>query len=313
MPQSFSDVRSYPFDQIAHAAQVLGRSKQRLKIFKAIYHGKKRSKTVNEIATTTGLKRIRVLQEGKLLADNYIIKLIRAAGTIAYEKDSFYSANKKRIIRLVQDPVAFDSIPTSSRPHPVWPKNATIRLPRTRIQARYITIDEIDSFSRVEQVRVEPGRYMPMPEATFKRGVAKILKEGGHFSDWGGERYDLYTNKVSISGRRFLAAFAFKGIGTKGILTPGKMGKNGDQIQRLFKTPASVFIVQYWGQISDSVIDQMAEFAKAKSVSEGTLIYYGIINGDDSNRLVKAYPYAFRAKMAQTKLAKSQTPIQHSI
>lgn len=294
MPLSVSGVRSNPYDQIAYAVGILGRSKQRLKIFKAIYRGKRRAKTVNEIATATGLNRIRVLQEGKWLADNQIVKAIRAAGITAYEKDRFYSAHKKKIIRLVQDPVAFDSLPTKTRPHPVWPEGATIRIPSVRIQARFITIDEIDSFKRVERIGVEPGKYVPMQESRFKSGIAKILGEGGCFKDWGGERNDLYTDKVRISGRRVLAAFAFKGISTKGILTPRKMGKNGDQIQRLFKTAASVFFVQYWGQISESVIEQMAEFAKAKSAGEGTLVRYGVIDGDDSKRLIKAYPRAFR-------------------
>ena len=71
------------------------------------------------------------------------------------------------------------------------------------------------------------------------------------------------------------------------------MGKNGDQIQRLFKTAASVFMVQYWGQVAESVTEQMEEFAKAKSAVEGTVVYFGIIDGDDSNRLLKAYPKAF--------------------
>jgi len=149
MSQSISHVPPYHYDRIAHAVSVLGRSKQRLKIFKAIYRGKKRSKSVNEIATTTGLNRIRVLQEGRFLADNEIVKLIRAAGTIAYEKYPFYSANKKRILQLVQDPVAVESMPASYRLRRAWPKDATIRIPRVRVQTQYITIDEIDSFNRV--------------------------------------------------------------------------------------------------------------------------------------------------------------------
>jgi hypothetical protein len=55
------------------------------------------------------------------------------------------------------------------------------------------------------------------------------------------------------------------------------MGKNGDQIQRLFKTAACVFIVQYWGQVAESVVEQMAEFAKAKSATEASVVFYGII------------------------------------
>ena len=294
MSLSVSDVRSSPSDQIAHAVGVLGRSRQRLAIFKAIYRGKKRVKTVNEIATATGLDRIRVLQEGRLLADNQIVKQVRAAGITAYEKDPFYKAQKKKILRLTQDPVAFANLPTKTRPQAVWPKTVTIRIPRSRIQARYITIDDIDSFGRVARIRVEPGQYTAIAESRFKNGIAKILGEGGKFKDWGGERNDLYTNRVRISGRRLPVAFAFKGVGTRGILTPRLMGKNGDQIQRLFKTAACVFIVQYWGQVAESVVEQMAEFAKAKSATEGSLVFYGVIDGGDSNRLLKAYPQAFR-------------------
>lgn len=32
---------------------------------------------------------------------------------------------------------------------------------------------------------------------------------------------------------------------------PGMMGKNGDQIQRLFNTPADVFFVQYEGEVKE--------------------------------------------------------------
>jgi hypothetical protein len=294
MPLSVSDVRSSPSDQIAHAVEVLGHSRQRLAIFKAIYRGKKRVKTVNEIATETGLDRIRVLQEGRLLADNQIVKQVRAAGITAYEKDPFYKAQKKKILRLTQDPVAFANLPTKTRPQAVWPKSVTIHIPGPRIQARYITIDDIDSFGRVARIRVEPDEYTAMAESRFKNGIAKILGEGGKFKDWGGERNDLYTNRVRISGRRLPAAFAFKGVGTRGILTPRLMGKNGDQIQRLFKTAAYVFIVQYWGQVAESVVEQMAEFAKAKSATEGSLVFYGVIDGGDSNRVIKAYPQAFR-------------------
>jgi len=235
-----------------------------------------------------------VLQEGKRLADNQIVKQISAAGITAYEKDPFYHAQKERILRLVRDPVAFAKLPTKTRPQAKLPNEITISIPKQRIYARSITIDEIDSFSRVKQVKIDPGDYTPMPESRFKSGIAKILGESGRFTDWGGERNDLYTSKIRISGRRYPAAFAFKGMGTRGILTPRRMGKNGDQIQRLFKTAASVFIVQYWGQVSETVVEQMAEFAKAKSAVEGSLIYYGIIDGDDSKRLLKAYQKAFR-------------------
>lgn len=294
LPVSVSDPRSNPADQVAHAVEVLGRAKQRIAVFKAVYRGKRRAKSVNDIASTTGLDRIRVLQEGRRLADNQIVRQIGAAGMTAYEKDPFYAAQRNKILRLVRDPVAFASFPTKSRPRAA-PASVTIRMPRRRISARYLCVEDIESFARVRTVKIAPDDdYTPIPEARFKAGVAKILGERGRFQDWGGERNDLYTSRVVLAGHRVIGAFAFKGPGTKGILTPGRMGKNGDQIQRLFKTPASLFIVQYWGQVAESVTEQMEEFAKAKSAVEGTVVHFGVIDGDDSNRLLKAYPRAFK-------------------
>lgn len=296
MPLEVSDARSNAADQVAHAVEILGRATQRIAVFKAIYRGKKRVKTVNEIATATGLDRMRVLQEGKRLADNGIVHQIGAVGMTAYEKDRFYSVQKNKILRLVKDPAAFAAFPTKTHPRTSVPREITIRIPRAKVQARFISVDDIDSFARVGRVKVDPGDYTPIPEAQFKAGIADILGEQGRFQDWGGERNDLYTNRVRMGGRRYAAAFAFKGPGTKGVLTPGRMGKNGDQIQRLFKTAASVFFVQYWGQIAESVTEQMEEFAKAKSSVEGSPVFFGIIDGDDSNRLLKAYPKLFAAR-----------------
>ena len=56
----------------------------------------------------------------------------------------------------------------------------------------------------------------------------------------------LSSTRLRIEGERRAAAFAFKGPGKTGRLTPRKMGKNGDQIQRLSKCPAEVFLIQYW-------------------------------------------------------------------
>ena len=71
------------------------------------------------------------------------------------------------------------------------------------------------------------------------------------------------------------------------------MGRNADQIQRLFSSAATVFLVQYHGQIAESVLEQMEEFAKAKSVAIGDVVYYGVIDGNDSFRLMAAYSSSF--------------------
>jgi hypothetical protein len=294
MPISVSDARSNPNDQIAHAVKVLGKSPQRLKIFQFIYRGKKAVKFVNEIAQATILDRKRVLEEGKLLADNDIVKQIRTGGQTGYQKDRFYSRRKGEILRYVRSPKAFSALPTKIRPKIDKQGYITIKFSKNRVNARQITIDDIDSFERVIEIRAEPGFYTPLPERRFKNGIKNILGEIGDFQDWGGEKNDLFTSRLRLSGKRMQTAFAFKGKGTTGILTPKKMGKNGDQINRLFRSPATVFLIQYWGQIDESVIEQMMAFAGAKSAIDSTMVYYGVIDGGDSSRLIRAYPKSFK-------------------
>jgi hypothetical protein len=111
-----------------------------------------------------------------------------------------------------------------------------------------------------------------------------------------GEPNDLYTSKIRVHGQRKAMAFAFKGPPTTGKLTPKKLGKNGDQIQRLFNSPADVFIVQYHSQIDESVVEQMKRFAIANSVTENKQVWFGVIDGDDTNRLISAFPKQFKIK-----------------
>lgn len=294
MVQNVSDARSNPNDQIAHAVKVLGKSKDRLAVFNSIYHGRKALKTVAEISKRIRRPRKRVLEEGKRLAHNQLVHQERLDGEIAYGRDDFFYGQKRKILSLVHDKKKFAKFPTKITPISNARIVHTIRLPRQMVRAKVVTVDHIDSFAKIKRVKDVVGKPTAMLEARFKNGIKRILGEKGQFKDWGGEKNDLLTSRLRFRKKRSLAAFAFKGRGKRGKLTPGMMGKNGDQIQRLFKSTAEVFFVQYWDQIDESVLDQMAELAKAKSAVEGTTIYYGIIDGQDSNRLLKAYPKAFR-------------------
>lgn len=151
---------------------------------------------------------------------------------------------------------------------------------------------------------------MDMREEVFKHGVQRIAGEKGRFKDWGGEASDLYTSRLRLDGRRVAVAFGFKGRGFKGVLNPSRMGKNGDQVQRLFIEDADVFFVQFGGQIAPSMLQQMAAFAQSKSLTTGRVIRYGVIDGNDSARLVAAYPKAFKkrtSKLAGRKPAKKRS------
>jgi hypothetical protein len=289
---SVSDARSNANDQIAHAAKVIGKSQRAKRVFEAIYHGKKKTKSVSEIAGVTRLSEWDVLTVGRRLANQHIVGQTKIDGKTAYEKDAFYSANKNRVLSLVKNPKSLARFPTKYSP-----KTSTVTTvirTLTKPQIREITCDDFDDFVKVRRIR--KAKLRRISEEGFQLGVQKLLGESGKFQDWGGEKNDLFTTKARIAGQRRTIAFAFKGPGTKGILTPRKLGKQGNQIQRLFLSPAEVFVVQYWGQIDQDVLEQMKAFATMNSIREGKPIWYGLIDGDDSNRLMKAYAAEFCVK-----------------
>jgi len=288
MTINVTDARSNPNDQISHAVAVIGRSKHRAAVFRAIYFGKRKLKTVKEIARDTGLPSKRVLEEGKRISSNGIVHQTKHNGETAYSKDDFYAAQKGKILSFVKNPRKLKNFPTKTTPRPLGEKTQTFRLRTQSIQVTQVTVDDLDSFLKVNTIAPSASPIV-MSERQFKAGVMRVLGENGKFQDWGGERNDLCTTRLHLGGKRRTAAFAFKGKGLKKKLTPSLMGKNGDQIQRLFQTPAEVFLLQYWSQIDDSVLEQMQTHAKVRSYADGKRIYYGIIDGQDSARLIQAY------------------------
>jgi hypothetical protein len=290
-----SDRSSNKPEQIEHAAEILGRSAQRIIVFRKIYTGKEKIKTVRQLAISIGLTKKRVLECGKKLATQDIVEQVKVNGQTAYKKIDFLQQHRDKIIRLAENPEERNRLSTKRRPETrVGKQNIKISLPKQKIKAIKITIDDIESFKEVRKIKDKNLGYTNISEKRFKNGIAKILGERGEFKDWGGENNDLLSTRLYIKNTRKTAAFAFKGPGTKGKLTPGKMGKNGDQIQRLAKCKsADAIIVQYWEQIDDSVIEQLGDAAKIKSYMEDKTIWYGIIDGEDSTKLIRAYPKEF--------------------
>lgn len=294
MVQPVSDIGSNAEENIEHAAKVIGRSTQRRRVFDAIYTGKRRVKSVHDLMKATRLLHRRVLDAGKRLADNRLVKSTKLNGQTAYEKIDFIHSNKKRILNLASSPAKLKAFPTKRNPGPIT-RIVQVRLSIQRAQVQHLTVDEIDSFRRVRSIGNQgPEIGNELSEAEFKSGLQRILGEGGRFKDWGGEVADLFTTQFRVERRRRPVALALKGPATKGKLTPGKMGKNGDQIQRLFGAPAEVFLVQYCRQVDSAVPTQMKQLAIAKSLMTSSRVFYGVIDGKDSRRLMCAYPDAFR-------------------
>jgi hypothetical protein len=293
MPVPVVDLSSNANENMHHAATVLGKSRDRRLVFDAIYTGKRRIKSVAQISKSTGLTPKRVLEEGRRLAVDQIVNQVKHDGKVAYEKIDFFHHHKKRIRALAESKDKLAALETKRNPRSKPGSTITVQLSRATSKTELITVDDVSSFRAAWDIDTNADLPASVSEARFKRGIQRVLGEPGEFNDWGGEPNDLFTTRVRLRARRVSAAFAFKGHGTKGKLTPAKLGKNGDQIQRLFEAPAQVFFIQYHGQIAQSVLQQMAMLAVAKSVMSGLPIWYGIFDGQDSNRIYTAYRSLF--------------------
>ncbi len=261
-----------------------------------VIRDKRTTKSVEEISARTGYSRKQVLNAGKYLADQQLVIQTRKGNDTAYQKVPFLSRNRGKIVSLASHPDKLASFPTKTNLTAGPLLRISIR--SSLVKTKPITVDDIDNFRKVRRIKTAQ-KPVPMLEKDFKDGVASTLGEPATFKDWGGEKGDLFTTRVLMKGKRVAAAFGFKGRGRSGRLTPARLGKNGDQIQRLFTMDAEVFIIQYWDHIDESVLTQMGAFSIAKSYTTGNKIYYGVIDGNDSSRLIAAYPSAFRTRDAK--------------
>jgi hypothetical protein len=251
-------------------------------------------KTVSDLAAKTGLARKRVLEEGRKLYLKGAVLQDKKDGEVAYGKIDHFHAHKREILSFVDNPKKLAKLATKRRPAVTVSLPKSITIPAGRAMAYPITIDDVQSFAKVRKVRKAGSLPDTLSENAFKNGIKAIIGEKGTFKDWGGEKSDLFTTQLRVKGKRRMAAFAFKGPGEKRKLTPALMGKNGDQGLRLFHEPAEVYFVQHWRDIDSAVIELLREIARGKSAYDGGApIWYGVIDGHDSERLRLAYPSAF--------------------
>lgn len=289
MIKSVSDSRSNDKEQIEFVARKIGKSKIRQAVFSAICYGKQQKKSVSKIMEITQLPRKTVLWEAKKFHNWNIFEQISSGVDPVYQKDNFLCQHSSEILSNAVNEKKRSKIPTKRNITSIGSTKIIInKIPKKLINVNQIFIDGIDSFSKVKKIGSMPNVYRD--ESDIKKLIKKILGEKGKFPDWGGETSDLFTS-VKINSKRYSAAFALKGKSKKSLkkLFPKDMGKNGDQIYRMFTTPANVFMVQFVGQIDDSVLSLMKQLSIAKSITSNDPVYYGIINGDDTSRLFTAY------------------------
>jgi hypothetical protein len=153
-----------------------------------------------------------------------------------------------------------------------------------------IFADQIDNFERVRELDYRPSKtdlslLQPIPEASIKQAFAEIIGEPSVPKDWGGERSDLFTTAVALGGKRVSTAIAFKGPAKFHPMTVADLGKNGDQIDRLFTEPADLFILQHCHEITQPVRGMMRAYAQQM----GRPKLFCLISGYDTLRILKAY------------------------
>ncbi len=151
-------------------------------------------------------------------------------------------------------------------------------------------VDSIDSFSRVRDFSRRLSErdldlLRAVPENQVKAAFANILNEPIIPKDWGGERSDLLSDRVAIRGERMTTAFLFKGPAQFKPMTLSELGKNGDQIDRLFSEPADLFVLQHCHKITSAVRSTMRAYAQ--QVGQPRL--FCIVDGFDTIRVLSAY------------------------
>lgn len=147
---------------------------------------------------------------------------------------------------------------------------------------------DISQFSGIDFAcpvsQAELDAVLQVPEEKVKRAFAGLIGESDVPHDWGGERSDLYTSRVFARGRQVSAAWLFKGRGFPRAMDIKALGKNGDQIDRLFTEPAELLVLQHCHQIKPAVVGMMDAYAHDARRPRA----YMIIDGADTGRVLRS-------------------------
>lgn len=152
---------------------------------------------------------------------------------------------------------------------------------------RRLYVEDIDSFSRVSEVsasEVDVDMLRDISESEVKTYFREIIDEPFDQHDWGGELNDLFTSQIEIDGRRVDSAFMLKGPSVEGPLRIADAGTRGDQFQRLFQSPADLYIAQFNGKIEDRTYRHIKDLSSSYDAP-----MFCIMDGTDTARLLRAY------------------------
>jgi hypothetical protein len=157
-------------------------------------------------------------------------------------------------------------------------------------------INDIDSFAKARDVNhamyahlLNKSGYLNLLENEVQVGLEEIIGERFHKEDHGGEINDLFTTRLVVNGERRATAFMLKGRGLKkNVMELGDCGDNGDQVLRLFDSPAELFVIQFVGTVAENV-RRDAESKVALRRAQGKRAWYMIMDGEDTAQVLYAY------------------------
>jgi hypothetical protein len=186
------------------------------------------------------------------------------------------------LIDSLGDPVTLRPIMLADR----FERNSDF--PSPQYDRHEIHVSQIDEFANLDTLRGnewEPGAIKAISENVLKVHLARLLGEPFVPKDWGGETSDLVSTRIHVDGRPVSVAFLLKGPSFFRPMTIAALGKPGNQIDRLFKEPAELLVLQHSHLVRADVRNMMRIYA--------TNMYdprrYCIIDGPDTWRILKAY------------------------
>lgn len=151
--------------------------------------------------------------------------------------------------------------------------------------------EEIDSFQNISTVKeTEIADIVPLqlPEALIKEYFCDIIGNPFAQKDWGGETCDIFCN-IQFRRKAVPAAFLLKGKAyANRPLRISDLGKNGDQLVRMFSLQAEVFVIQSNGPVDGAVYSQV-QAQVAEKLMTNQPVYYLVLDGIQTARLLRAY------------------------
>ncbi|QDS92468.1 hypothetical protein FF011L_12110 [Roseimaritima multifibrata] len=156
-------------------------------------------------------------------------------------------------------------------------------------------VDDLDSFSLVKDVSSRAANGMlrngvlDWPEDRIRTAFEEILDIPFTSRHSPAELNDLITANVILDGLRVPTAFMLKGPGVKvSTLEIKHCGSQGNQLLKLFDSPAEIFSIQFVGKISESVVRDAEQ--KAQNLRRlGKQASLLVIDGQDTARILIAY------------------------